>query len=403
MSRTAPARPRRRPTVAPPGPPGNVSHDAAPDDVLGEPTLRLSWWPVVWAIALGLVVTAVVSFATDFEPADMHAFVERLHPGWFALALATLALRVVFGGMRLAAVSSGRLTLAHGIRGQLAWDFFSNVTPSAIGGGPFVAAYVARDRGIPLGEGAAILLFAMLVEQFWTFLSTLFVLAMLLLGLPVMPESVGPWGKIALGGYAAVMAVWTVVMTTALLYRPTWIGRGVAWAAQAPLLRRRRARILTEGRHLEERAAVLRGHGLAFYLRGFVYASLAWITRYAMLVFLVWSVDPTADGPLVFLRYMALTLGTMILPTPGGAGGAEGFFALFIGPLVTPAALVTPLLIVWRLLGYYLFLVLGLPLALRRGDAPVPPSGDAATPSVSGDEAFPASASGVASGITSGV
>ena len=214
------------------------------------------------------------------------------------------------------------------------------------------------------------------VEQFWTFLSTLFVLAMLFAGVPVMPESVGTWGKIALGGYAAVMAVWTVVMTTALLRRPDWIGRAVAWAARTRVLRPWRTRIQTEGRHLEARAATLGGHGPLFYLRGFVLASLAWVARYAMLVFLVWSVDASADGTLVFLRYMALMLSTMVLPTPGGAGGAEGLFALFIGPLVAPAVLVAPLLIVWRLLGYYLFLLLGLPLALRRGDAPDVPASD---------------------------
>lgn len=388
--------------MRPPSTPPPV--DAAPADALGEPRRGLSVWPVVWAVALGLVVTAVVSFATDFEPGDLRVFAARLHPGWFALAVSMLGLRIVFGGMRLAAVSSGRLSLAHGMRGQLAWDFFSNVTPSAIGGGPFVAAYVARDRGMPLGEGVAILLFAMLVEQFWTFFSTLFVLAMLLLGVPVMPESVGGWGKMVLGGYATVMAVWTVVMTTALLYRPAWIGAGVAWASRAPVLRRWGPRIRAEGHHLEDRASVLRGHGFGFYLRGFVLASLAWIARYAMLVFLVWSVDRSADGPLVFLRYMALMLGTMVMPTPGGAGSAEGLFALFIGPLVTPAVLVTPLLVVWRLLGYYLFLLLGLPLALRRGaserdstaasDGASLPRGDGAMPAAALADA-PAGSSGV--------
>lgn len=336
----------------------------------------ISVWPVVWAAALGLVVTAIVSFVTGFDADDLHLFADRLHVGWLAAAVAMLGLRIVFGGLRLAVVSSGRLSLAHGLRGQLAWDFFSNVTPSAIGGGPFTAAYVARDRGIPLGEGVAILLFAMLVEQFWTLASTLFVLAMLLGGVPVLPSEVGTWGKTLLGGYAAVTVVWTAVMTTALLWRPTWITWAVEGISTWPLVRRRAERIRTEGRHLAGRAAVLRGQGAGFYLTGFMLASLAWICRYQMLVFLVWAVDPTADGALVFLRYMALMLGTMVLPTPGGAGGAEGLFAVFIGPLVTPAALVTPLLIVWRGLAYYLFLLVGLPLAFRTGGtAPAPPAG----------------------------
>ena len=390
-----PASPHAAPHASPPGtlPPDPSTaaplSDASPDPSAGAGMGRLSAWPVVWAIAIGLVVTAIVSFVTDFQVSDLRLFAERLNPGWLLAAVAMLALRIVFGGLRLTAVSSGRLSVADGMRGQIAWDFFSNVTPSAVGGGPFTAAFVARDRGIPIGESFAILLFAMLVEQFWTLFSTLVVLGLLVAGYPILPPEVGLAGRVALGVFAAVTAIWTGLMTTALLRRPDWIDRGVEAISRWPLVRRRGARIRAEGHTLAARARVLGGHGPLFYLRGFVLASLSWIARYQMLVFLVWSVDPSADGPLVFLRYLALTMATMTLPTPGGAGGAEGFFALFIGPLVAPAALVTPLLIVWRLLGYYLFLVLGLPLAFRKG-TPVE-SSPGAVPAAEGGAPVPAS------------
>ena len=390
-----PASPHAAPHASPPGtlPPDPSTaaplSDASPDPSAGAGMGRLSAWPVVWAIAIGLVVTAIVSFVTDFQVSDLRLFAERLNPGWLLAAVAMLALRIVFGGLRLTAVSSGRLSVADGVRGQIAWDFFSNVTPSAVGGGPFTAAFVARDRGIPIGESFAILLFAMLVEQFWTLFSTLVVLGLLVAGYPILPPEVGLAGRVALGVFAAVTAIWTGLMTTALLRRPDWIDRGVEAISRWPLVRRRGARIRAEGHTRAARARVLGGPGPRFYLRGFVLASLSWIARYQMLVFLVWSVDPSADGPLVFLRYLALTMATMTLPTPGGAGGAEGFFALFIGPLVAPAALVTPLLIVWRLLGYYLFLVLGLPLAFRKG-TPVE-SSPGAVPAAEGGAPVPAS------------
>jgi uncharacterized membrane protein YbhN (UPF0104 family) len=46
------------------------------------------------------------------------------------------------------------------------------------------------------------------------------------------------------------------------------------------------------------------------------------------------------------------------MPTPGGSGGIEGLYALFVGPLI-PASLVAPTLLTWRLLGYYLFIAFG--------------------------------------------
>ncbi len=107
------------------------------------------------------------------------------------------------------------------------------------------------------------------------------------------------------------------------------------------------------------------GARFGFYVRAYLIAAAAWVCRYAMLVFLVWAVTPEANGPLLFLRHMALSLGGMILPTPGGAGGIEGLFALFIGPMIVPAALMTPVLLVWRGLNFYVFLALGLPLSLH--------------------------------------
>jgi uncharacterized membrane protein YbhN (UPF0104 family) len=68
---------------------------------------------------------------------------------------------------------------------------------------------------------------------------------------------------------------------------------------------------------------------------------------------------------LVVLRTMALTLGSVVLPTPGGAGGLEGLYALFFGPPLIPQALVAPTLLMWRLLGYYIFIALGAFLSMH--------------------------------------
>ena len=53
-----------------------------------------------------------------------------------------------------------------------------------------------------------------------------------------------------------------------------------------------------------------------------------------------------------------MTVSSFIIPTPGGAGGIEGLYVLFLGPMM-PTALVAPTLFMWRFFGYYIFVAMG--------------------------------------------
>jgi len=95
-------------------------------------------------------------------------------------------------------------------------------------------------------------------------------------------------------------------------------------------------------------------------------------------VFIVRSLHG-ADAVLLVLRSAATLLVALVLPTPGGSGGLEGLYALFIGPLM-PQALMAPTLLLWRLLDYYLFIALGAYLFLdlmRTAPPPAVPDGRA--------------------------
>jgi len=114
-------------------------------------TQAVSLWKIGGSLALSLAVLFGIGYFTFDADAFWKMMREmRLWP--FAAALLMTASRVFFGGWRLQFISRGRLNLMEGMRGQLAWDFFSNVTPSAIGGGPVATLYVAKDRGIQVGQ-----------------------------------------------------------------------------------------------------------------------------------------------------------------------------------------------------------------------------------------------------------
>lgn len=333
-----------------------------------------------WSVALSLGVMAVIGYYT-FEPDAFRQLMDHVNGWLLALTVGTVVLRVFFGGWRLDVVSNGKLGMMGGIRGQLAWDFFSNVTPSTVGGGPFAAAYMAKDRGISLGDATAIILFTMLLDQFWFALSVPLILVCTFY-FEVIPESLGAVGTWTFMLYFIGLLGWIFIFGYATFFRPDLLTRFMQRLFSLRWLRRFKKRVLCEMQQLQGRAEMLRTQPPSFYAKGFALTLGTWLNRYALVVCIIWSVYPALDKLTAFLRSIALTLGSLVLPTPGGAGGLEGLYALFMNPLM-PDVLVAPTLLTWRVLGYYIFIALGAFLSthylhktLRRGPRVPTPTGD---------------------------
>ena len=322
----------------------------------GDASSVVSVRNVLLSVGLSLLVLAGIGYAT-FDPQAFRQMLQHTNPWFLGGALAITFARVGLGGWRLQFVSQGRLSLASGIRGQLAWEFFSSVTPSAIGGGPVTAFYIARERGITVGEATAFMLFSMLLDQLW-FIVAIPLILVASAYLEVIPASVGSVGLWLSVAYFAVMLAWASLFAYATLFRPRLLEKLADWLTSWPLLERFRTRVMREMRTFARRARRLRSQPPSFYLKGFLLTAGAWIGRYLLVLFIVRSVYGGADALLVLLRTVAMTMVGLAMPTPGGSGGLEGLYALFLGPLM-PEALVAPTLLTWRLLGYYLFIALG--------------------------------------------
>ncbi len=339
--------------------------DDAPTDARAEAdgtAARVSLRPIVWSVLLGVAVLAVIGHFT-FDEAAFAAAVRGASVWGLVAAVATVVVRVWFGGLRLRHFSGGQISAGDSIRDQIVWDFFAYVTPSTVGGGPFLTVFMAREGQLPAGEATSVVLFAMLVDQI-TFALTIPILLALAPVLDVFPEALGTGGAWALGLFFAGYMVWVFLLGYGTLVRPDRLARGVRWLFNLRWLRRFSGRAEAATAGMEERARSLRSQPAGFYLKGFAISAVPWICRYLLAVFVIGSVFPAVDGLLVFLRSAALTLGATAVLTPGGSGGVEGLYVLFLGPLM-PAALVAPTLLVWRVMSFYAFLAAGAAIVAR--------------------------------------
>lgn len=328
-------------------------------DAVAAPSVSpsVSLRPMAWSLLLSAAAMAVI-MALTFDASAFGGLMGHLNAGLLVAAVATVALRVVFGAWRLRHYSGGRIGWRGALRGQVVWDFFAYVTPSTVGGGPFVTVFLARDQRLPLGEATSVILFSMLVDQI-CFALTIPTLLVSALWVDVFPQALGTAGAWALGALFVGYLAWVLVLAYGTLFRPQHLARFVGWAFRWRPLRRFRDRALVAMDDMQGRARALRGQSAGFHARGFVLSLVPWLCRYALAVCVVWSVYPAVDRLLVFLRAAALQLGALAVPTPGGAGGVEGLYVLFLGSTM-PSPLVAPTLLVWRLLSFYVFIAAGL-------------------------------------------
>ncbi len=338
---------------------------------------RVSFGNVVWPLLLSLVVLLLIGYFT-FDAGSFREMLATLNPVFLVAAFATVFFRILFGALRFQHTARGALDFMQSLRGQLAWDFFSNVTPSALGGGPFAAVYMARDSQIKVGESTALVLYTMLLDQLWSALMIPLILVTTLF-FAVIPESVGSVGMLAFIGYFVVMMSWVSVFGYATLFRPELLQRLSDRLFRIRFLRRFRGRVAREMRQMSECAGMIRSQPPSFFVSGFLLTAGTWIPRYLLPVFIVLSVFSNLDAFLFFVRGITMMVSAMIIPTPGGAGGIEGLYALFLGPMM-PKAMVAPTLFLWRFMGYYIFLGFGAFLfkRKRRPEAPAvsAPQGD---------------------------
>lgn len=309
------------------------------------------WLP----ISLSVAVLGIVAYFT-VEPTT---FDDLRSARWSVLALAPVALilRVVLGAWRLLYFSRGQLRFPGAVRAQLAWDFFSNITPSTVGGGPIAPAYIARDNRIPLGDATALMLFAILMDQVW-FSCSIVIVTVISIYVDLVPDSLGTVGTVSFILYGAGYMAWTGLFAYATFFRPVLLAQLIAKIFSIPGLRRVKSKAIRVMIGLQDRARILRQQRPKFYVKGLLLTMASWLSRYGLIVIILSSMNVNLDYVVATLRSVAMLLGALVIPTPGGAGGVEGLFALMLGPSISQA-LLAPALLIWRILGYYVFLAAG--------------------------------------------
>ena len=130
-------------------------------------------------------------------------------------------------------------------------------------------------------------------------------------------------------------------------------------------------RILRKWRHDANEAGTdiirnskeLRMKPFVFWLKTFGTTFLSWTSRYwlvnAILVAFWFGNYDWGQHILIFARQLVMWIMMLVTPTPGGSGFAEFIFTEYLGSFLPGAGLAVALAILWRLISYYPYLLIG--------------------------------------------
>lgn len=215
-----------------------------------------------------------------------------------------------------------------------------------------MAMYAMGKEGLNLGQTTAITMFGVLLDQLW-FVLVIPVLVVSSFYFDVIPESVGNTGDIIMFLVYGFLLLYATLLTYGTVINPSSVKKIIENIVKWSFFKRFQHKAAHFANELQQHSEILRNKPIGFLGIAFLLSSLSWLARVAVPVAVILSFGPS-DVFLSILRSLALHLAGLFIPTPGGSGGLEGLFALFMGSIMPRVGFIALALFMWRLIGYYL-------------------------------------------------
>ncbi len=281
---------------------------------------------------------------------------------WLFFAVIVLFFRDFGYVYRIREITDKHLTWSRAIYVIILWEFASAVTPSVVGG-TAVAMFILNKEGIKMGKAIAFVMVTAILDNLF-----------FVIGAPIIlyfaQGNIFPETKLFENqiGNSLVTIFWfsyslyagySLIMALALFYRPRVFKWIIVKICSIKFLRKWKHSAVEFGDQIIEASKQLVGKNKTYWLKIIGATMFVWTSRYLMLNALISAFVPLTLNQeiIVFARQVIMWIVMMISPTPGSSGTAEFFYGQFFTQFLGEYTFVTSIL--WRLLSYYPYLLLG--------------------------------------------
>ena len=319
---------------------------------------------VIIPLILGLLV-AVALIAYDFDASALAEFSWTKSVAlWLFCAVLMMICRDLGYIIRLRILSDSRLGWKESFQLTFLWEFASAISPGIVGGTAAAFILLAQEK-IGTGKSTAIVLATSFLDVLFYVIAVplLIIFSGLTEHIPDVQLSSGLLSKKFLISYFViayiVLFVWAVLVFGALFIRPRSTKYVMLKVFSLPLLKKWKVKANEWGEELIISSKEFKSKKANFWFKAFGATIFSWVARFAAVNFIILAFGHYSDQLEIFIRQLIMWC-ILILPvTPGASVLAEAIFPSFLSPFFPNISLAKVGAVLWRLLSYYPYLLIG--------------------------------------------
>ena len=328
---------------------------------------QLSTWKILLPVAIGVGVVTWM-FYRDAKEQDLSQVWDSIHFTPHVILFIVVAWLFMLGrdfGLiwRFRALTDRDLSWKQSMKVNFLCEFTSCITPSAVGGSSMGMVFM-NSEGIEFGRATTLMLTTLFLDEFFFVVSCPLVVLLT------------PAGELFGGGDSnafkfglqltfwcvyAIIAVWTFILFMGIIVKPKYISDALVKIFSLRWLRKWQPSVQNLGNNMIATGKSLRTKPFRFWVETFGGTALTWTSRYLVVNALFVAFVPQADPQqwLILARQFVVWVVLMASPTPGGSGISEWLFAEYYGSLIPTAGLALVMAVFWRVISYYVYLIIG--------------------------------------------
>ena len=303
-------------------------------------------------------------FKDDFANAKGFTWTSSTTIALFA-ALCMVFIRDASYVIRLKILSTGTLSWRGAFNSVMLWEFASALTPTVIGGSAF-AVLILKREGLNLGKSVATVLVTALMDELFYVIAVPTVLLFASLESFLPHDASNLWFEtgvqtVFFGGYILTCII-SLVVISALFISPSGTGKIISLVFQLPFLCKWSYKVSDWTEDWTLASENLKGRSFAFWGGAFGATLASWTARFLTLNAILIAFMEVVPHAEIVAKQLAMWIVMLLSPTPGASGIAEVAFPTFIGPALLPVISIAALggvVLVWRTLTYFIYLIIG--------------------------------------------
>lgn len=310
-------------------------------------------------MSLGVVVWLVAKDISEIDLSKATFANFSIIALFFALGFITL--RELAYMWRYKILTNGDLSWGQCFKVTMLCEFSSTITPSAVGGSSLAMVFMARE-GIAAGRGTTITLITILFDELFFVVSCplVFIFFDGATLFSTIAHSFATGIRLSFWIIYGIIALWTVVLFIGIFIRPRYITAVIMSIFKIKLLVKYRDKAMGFCRNLVEASDKAKLMPATTWVKCFAATAISWLSRYLMVCALFAMFGEGNNQFLVVARQSVVWLILMVTPTPGGSGVSEWLFTKYYSDMVSSVSIGLLLALSWRILSYYLYMIVGL-------------------------------------------